>query len=145
MNAEQLRETRGDGIGALRADFPAAARHLADVRHRLADWLDRVVPDPRRAYDLLLAAGEACTNAVEHGHHSDQRPIRLEAAVHGDTVCITISDNGHWVPPADLAAGTGPTLRGRGLAMIEALVPHSRITVGEHGTTVELRAPLHAG
>ncbi|UGT62592.1 ATP-binding protein [Nocardia asteroides] len=123
---------------ALRQEFPAAAEELAGVRRRLREWLAGVLTDPRHAYDLLLAAIEACTNAVEHGHNSDRRPILLEARVQQDMVRVTVTDHGHWKQPS---AG-GSTNRGRGLALIGALVPESRITVGDTGTIVELAAPL---
>ncbi|MFC8045814.1 ATP-binding protein [Nocardia sp. NPDC057353] len=127
----------GDTPVALRQEFPAAAEELAGVRTRLRDWLAGVLTDPRHAYDLLLAAIEACTNAVEHGHRGDRRPILLEARVQRDMVRVTVTDHGQWKTPA-----AGATNRGRGLALIGALVPESRITVGDGGTVVELAAPL---
>lgn len=111
------------------------------MRERLGHWLTALLPDPGHVYDLLLAAGEACTNAVEHGHHSDRRPIRLEATADATTIRITIHDNGTWIPPTP---GTGDPLRGRGLELIAALVDEARVSVDGSGTTVELVALLPA-
>ncbi|MEV0358132.1 ATP-binding protein [Nocardia sp. NPDC050697] len=132
----------GGGPAPLRQEFAAAAEELAGVRARLREWLGGVLTDPRHAYDLLLAASEACTNAIEHGHHSDRRPILLEADVEHDTVRVTVTDHGQWKPPDDTGEAPEPSHRGRGLELIGALVPRSRITVGESGTVVELAAPL---
>ncbi|WP_216908626.1 ATP-binding protein [Nocardia noduli] len=130
---------------ALVAEFPAAAVELAPVRHELRQWLAQTIPDPARAYDLLLAAGEACSNSIEHGHHGDQRTIRLEAAVENGNVRITIADTGQWLSrdhEPDSVRGRTDSHRGRGLAIIRALVPDTSVTVIESGTTVELIAPL---
>ncbi|MFC3965535.1 ATP-binding protein [Nocardia jiangsuensis] len=123
---------------ALEIEFPARAAELADVRHALRDWLAENTADPDRAYDLLLAASEACTNSVEHGHREDGRVITLRAEVDGRKVCITITDGGTW-HPADEDADSH---RGRGLMLIRALVPDTRVIVGDAGTVVELSAPL---
>lgn len=125
---------------ALEIEFPARAEELADVRHALRDWLAENVADPDRAYDLLLAASEACTNSVEHGHRQDGRAIRLRAEIDGRKVCVTIVDGGQWHP----AEESPDSHRGRGLMLIRALVPDTRVIVGDTGTTVELSASLSA-
>ncbi|MEV0355076.1 ATP-binding protein [Nocardia sp. NPDC050697] len=138
----------GGAVEPLRIEFPASPDQLPGVRRRLRRWLDGMMPDPQRAYDLLLAAGEACANAIEHGHAGDRQPIRLEAIVARGVISIGISDHGHWVtrPAApDSERGRVESLRGRGLHMIRALVDESRVTVLDSGTTVTLSMPLDSG
>ncbi|MFC8042890.1 ATP-binding protein [Nocardia sp. NPDC057353] len=132
-------------VEPLRIEFPADPDQLPAVRGRLREWLAGTLADPGRAYDLLLAAGEACANAIEHGHAGDRRPIRLEAIVARGVVLIGVSDHGHWVtrPAApDAERGHTESLRGRGLTLIKALVDESRVTVLDSGTTVTLSMPL---
>ncbi|UGT62025.1 ATP-binding protein [Nocardia asteroides] len=134
-------------VEPLRIEFPASPDELPGVRSRLRRWLAGMIADSQRAYDLLLAAGEACANAIEHGHAGDRRPIRLEAIVARGAVLVGISDHGHWVarPAApDDERGHTESLRGRGLQMIKALVHESRVTVLDSGTTVTLSMPLDA-
>ncbi|MCP2276838.1 ATP-binding protein [Nocardia amikacinitolerans] len=124
----------------LELSFPATADRLAQVRHTLQDWLERCGIGAERAYDVLLAVGEACTNAVEHGHRGDGGTVRVRAFYTGAELNVTVSDHGRWKPP-DLQARS---VRGRGLAIIRAVIPEVDVTTGEGGTTVAMRLPLTA-
>ncbi|MEV0355724.1 ATP-binding protein [Nocardia sp. NPDC050697] len=128
-------------LPALRVEFPAAAEELPGVRGRLRTWLAGAVADPDRAYDLLLAAGEACTNSVEHGHRGDRGPVRLVAEVRRGEVRITVTDSGRWIPRARIRESKADRPRGRGLALMRELTTHTRLTILDSGTTVELCAP----
>ncbi|PSR65704.1 hypothetical protein C8258_20795 [Nocardia sp. MDA0666] len=116
----------------LHIEFRARSEELQRVRTLLRAWLAGTTLGPDRAYDLLLAVNEACTNAVEHGHHGDGRTIVLHAtATH--SIRITVSDSGTWrAPRADEEVD-----RGRGLPMMNALMPGTRVVSGADGTTVE--------
>ncbi|WP_109526767.1 MULTISPECIES: ATP-binding protein [Nocardia] len=139
----------GDAQNAARpliSEFPAAVEELSAARHRLRNWLTPHVTDPGHLYDLLLAADEACANAVEHGHNGDGGVIRLSAAIEGDAIRITVTDHGRWVPRndgPDAVRGLPDSQRGRGLALMRALAPDTRLTVSETGTTVEFTVPLN--
>lgn len=133
-------DENGGDCPRLCVDFPADPGELPGVRGQLRDWLSGLALDPARAYDLLLAAGEACTNSVEHGHRGDRRPVRVEALVHEGMVRVTVSDGGSWAEPA--APAGRPALRGHGVAMMRALVADFDLTVGAAGTTVALSVPL---
>ena len=62
----------------------ASLDHIADARHRLRDWLSGVDVDPARESDILLATGEAVTNAIEHGSGGDaSKTVSVEAFVRG--------------------------------------------------------------
>ncbi len=117
-------------------EFRAVPEELARVRGLLRTWLASTVADPNRAYDILLAVSEACSNSIEHGHRGDGRTIRVQATA-GDTIRIAVGDTGTWSTRcADPAAQ-----RGRGLPLMRTLVPDTRITTGADGTTVEFTAP----
>jgi Histidine kinase-like ATPase domain len=58
--------------------FPAESAQLAPVRATLRTWLNRCDLSHRTIQDVLVAAGEACANSVEHGHrHAPGQQIRL--------------------------------------------------------------------
>ncbi|MGN2638059.1 ATP-binding protein [Nocardia takedensis] len=128
----------GDATTPLRVEFPAAPDQLPVVRARLRQWLSAALPDPDRAYDLLLAVCEACTNSIEHGHRGDGGPIRLDAVLDADTVRVTVTDHGRWAPHDPQP----DSRRGRGLALMRALVPDTDLLVLDDGTTVRFAVPV---
>ena len=60
---------------------PASLDQIADARHRLREWLSGIDVDPRRESDILLATGEAVTNAVEHGSGGDAEHDGVDRSV----------------------------------------------------------------
>ncbi|MFI5539308.1 ATP-binding protein [Nocardia sp. NPDC051900] len=129
-----------NAVTPLELDFPAEAVQLATVRHTLQDWLTQCGMAAAPAYDVLLAVGEACTNAVEHGHQGDGGVVRLRASLDGGELRVTISDSGRWKQPDPQA----DSLRGRGMPLIRALIPEVTVTAGDTGTVVDLRTPFSA-
>ena len=66
--------------------------------------------DPMAAQDVLIAACEACANAIEHGYRGSRAgTVRLRAELSGPDVLLTVSDHGSWRPPraARATAATG--------------------------------------
>ncbi|MEU0005343.1 SpoIIE family protein phosphatase [Streptomyces sp. NPDC006314] len=119
--------------------FPAESSRLAPVRKALRDWLDQCeVPSPI-VQNVLVAAGEACANAIEHGHRDapgDTVRLRAEAFVHG--VRLTITDTGRWKTPQP---GLN-THRGRGIMLMRSLMQQVTITPGAAGTTVDMHTRI---
>ncbi|MFC7511355.1 ATP-binding protein [Streptomyces thermocarboxydus] len=48
--------------------FPAESSQLAPVRRALRGWLAQCELPPNAVQNVLVAVGEACANAIEHGH-----------------------------------------------------------------------------
>jgi signal transduction histidine kinase/FixJ family two-component response regulator len=116
---------------------PAAPANIPQARHRLRDWLIGLAVDPRRIADILLATGEAVSNAIEHGSGGDSlRTVSIEAFVRGDTVIATVSDTGRW--SGDSSASQRSLRGGRGLTMINGLADHVRTVRTAHGTRITL-------
>jgi signal transduction histidine kinase/FixJ family two-component response regulator len=116
---------------------PASLDHIAGARHRLRDWLSGVDVDPRRESDILLATGEAVTNAIEHGSGGDAgMTVSIEAFVRGETVTATVSDAGQW--SGDSSASQRSLERGRGLTMINGLADGVRTVRTAAGTRITL-------
>ncbi|MFI7211429.1 SpoIIE family protein phosphatase [Micromonospora maritima] len=125
--------------GPLELDFPAESSRLAEVRSALRGWLDRCGLAPANAYNVLVAAGEACANAIEHGHRdSPGGRIRLRAAATADALRLSVTDSGHW---RDQARPADPH-RGRGLVLMRALMDSITVTPGATGTTVDMQARI---
>ncbi|MDD4867134.1 MAG: SpoIIE family protein phosphatase [Mycobacterium sp.] len=123
----------------LELKFPADASHLAPARTALRSWLNRVRMDPDQTMNVLIAAGEAVANAIEHGHrNTPDGMISLGATALADQVQLTITDTGCWKPPQ-------PALdphRGRGIALMRKLMREVTIDPSTAGTTVRLSAGI---
>jgi PAS domain S-box-containing protein len=120
-------------------EFPADATRLAHVRSTLRGWLDRAGVDPGTAQGVLVAAGEACANAIEHGHReAPGGRIRLRAAATADQLRLVIMDSGRWKTPNPAAN----LHRGRGMVLMRAFMNAVTVTTGTTGTTVELLARI---
>jgi PAS domain S-box-containing protein len=125
--------------GPLEIDFPAEAARLSPVRSALRTWLARCGIDTTTAQNILVAAGEACANAIEHGHRFQTGGlIRLRAAATADDLRLTVTDAGLWKTP-DPAANP---YRGRGLALMRALMTEVTVSTSAGGTVVGLQARI---
>lgn len=119
--------------------IPARAAELAQLRAALRVWLDDVGAGDVRD-DVVLAASEAATNAIEHAYLDVRSWEPVYIAVSGSyddgEVVVEIRDAGRWKPrPSD-------TSRGRGLAIARAVMDDVRVRSGPSGTTVTLRRSL---
>jgi anti-sigma regulatory factor (Ser/Thr protein kinase) len=84
-----------------------------------------------------VAAGEACSNAVEHGHRSAPGgTIRLLAAVTAGALHLTVTDTGTWKAPQPQTRARHD--RGRGITLMRGLVDQVTITPQPAGTTVDM-------
>ena len=100
--------------------LPAAPAQIPVARGQLRGWLDSIAVEPRREEDILLATGEAVTNAIEHGSRSEpRRTVSIEAFLREETVAVTVSDTGRWA--GDSSASLRSQRRGRGLTLIGGL------------------------
>jgi len=88
-------------------------------------------------YDLLLAACEAASNAIEHPRNPAEPFVEVTAEIGDAWVTIVVCDHGQW---RDASPGT---LRGRGMRMMW-LLADTTVAAGQHGTTVTIRSsPRH--
>jgi anti-sigma regulatory factor (Ser/Thr protein kinase) len=126
------------------ADDPAS---LALLRARLRQWLPAAGIGAREATDIMIVAGEAAANGVEHataGRPADAPPVQitLTARAAHALVQLTVTDTGTWrSPPADRAE-PAPGTRGHGLIFMHALMDDVTIDPSADGTTVTLTKEL---
>ncbi|MET8849173.1 SpoIIE family protein phosphatase [Amycolatopsis sp. NPDC004625] len=122
-------------VPALDFEFAAHPDHLASTRHWLRAWLANAALEPDLAQDVLVAAGEACANAVEHAYLGGAgATAHLAARLTGGHLVVTVTDRGRWKqPPPD-----NHVLRGRGVPMMEALTDSVAFRHDAAGTTVTL-------
>ena len=124
----------------LQIRLPAIPASLAVIRAHLRTWLPTARVNPSAAADVLLAVGEAASNAVEHAVRGSARDVQLEVTAWATNtgLALTVKDNGHWHAPRRSAQ------RGHGSRLMSALVDTVTITPTPQGTTVEMRKELHS-
>ena len=123
----------------LEISFPAHVNELSRSRAALRSWLSQTRVNRDQAHDMLVAAGEAVANAIEHGHRdSPEGIITLRATALVDQVQLTIVDTGSWKPPQTAA----DRHRGRGITLMRALMQDVAIHPDAVGTTVHLFARI---
>jgi PAS domain S-box-containing protein len=120
-------------------EFPADVSQLAASRAALRTWLDRAGVGADQTQSVLIAAGEAVANAIEHGHRDKREgSVSLRASVLVDQLHLTIADTGSWKtarPGADIT-------RGRGVTLMHALMDDVTIESDDAGTTVHMHARI---
>lgn len=115
----------------------AVPEQLRPMRLELAEWAREMGIGRDKAADILLAADEAVSNAIEHACSDSSGPSTVTVLAvrngHAPKVHVIVSDTGAWrSPPADAGA------RGRGLAIMEAAAHSFDVHHNPRGTTVLL-------
>jgi anti-sigma regulatory factor (Ser/Thr protein kinase) len=115
--------------------FPADKGELAPARATLRAWLGRCDLSRLTVQDVLVAVGEACANAIEHGYREGPvRHVRLTAEATASRLRLTVADSGRW---KEAQPGADP-LRGHGITVMRALMHQVSIDWGPAGTTVDM-------
>ncbi|MEU9825589.1 ATP-binding protein [Micromonospora chersina] len=109
---------------------------LAPTRERLRGWLRAHGVSEWDVETVLIATGEACANAIEHGYRFAPEGITtLRAELRDDHLVIEVRDRGGWRADAD---GGDPGDRGRGRMIMTRVMDGVSITGTPEGTTVRL-------
>jgi PAS domain S-box-containing protein len=107
---------------------------LRDVRRHLAGWLRRSGASEEDVEIAQIACHEACSNAIEHGYAFGEGSFTIEAHMENGKVVLEVSDSGTWI---DRPEGGLPH-RGRGIAMMEALMDAVQLSHDGAGTRVRM-------
>ncbi|MDQ3906643.1 MAG: ATP-binding protein [Actinomycetota bacterium] len=130
-----FRHHGSDEIGPLELVVPAQPWSLKNVRHALRGWLKAVGANPHVVDDMLIAVGEACSNAVDHAYGPEGGIVTVHLELQWPDAVATIVDTGEWgLPPGDD--------RGRGTLFMQKCSDDLRIDHGPAGTTVVIRRCL---
>ncbi|GAA4455606.1 SpoIIE family protein phosphatase [Phytohabitans houttuyneae] len=125
--------------GPVDLTFSAEPGQLAPVRGVLRQWLEQCDVSALTAQNVLVAAGEACANAIEHGHrHAPGGPIRVRAEAYARRLHLAVADSGEWKTPAP----EPDAYRGRGLKLMRAMMDRVAIDASPGGTTVDMEVRI---
>jgi GAF domain-containing protein/anti-sigma regulatory factor (Ser/Thr protein kinase) len=114
--------------------LPAEPRVLSSLRQTLRRWLREQEVDDLDVKDILVACGEACNNAIEHGAATLGGWFEIEAEIDGD-LNVVVKSTGGWRPPRDDGGG-------RGIPVMEALMDEVIVNRDGEGIEVRLRRSL---
>jgi anti-sigma regulatory factor (Ser/Thr protein kinase) len=104
---------------------------LIVVRRALRRWLATVGATDSDVSATVIAANEACSNAIEHAYALTEASFGVEATRSDDSVHVTVHDSGSWREPRG-------ENRGRGLSLMRATMDEVEVTPSTGGTTVHL-------
>jgi anti-sigma regulatory factor (Ser/Thr protein kinase) len=113
--------------------LPPDLSRLRALRHDLAAWLDSVGVDADRRDAVVLAVHEAAANGIEHANGR----VTVRGTRDQDKLLLVVSNSGRWRGPRP-----SEHYRGRGLALMRALLSRMEIRVDRDGTTVRMRMDL---
>jgi anti-sigma regulatory factor (Ser/Thr protein kinase) len=121
---------RGDDQSRFYLELPSRLSNLRLVRAMFGAWLERTGASAGEHFEIVLAAHEACANAIEHPEHPRRGVFELSARRLGQAIWLTVHDHGQW------RAARSEHLRGRGLELIRELMDIVDIQPSDLGTTV---------
>jgi serine phosphatase RsbU (regulator of sigma subunit)/anti-sigma regulatory factor (Ser/Thr protein kinase)/uncharacterized protein YigA (DUF484 family) len=124
--------------GQLALTLPSEPDALHTARDELRAWLEQGGVDGPDAHDIVLAAWEACANAVEHPEEPRDAAFTLEAFRDGDLVRLRVSDGGRWRPERQREE------RGLGLRLMRSLMETVNVDHAPTGTVVRMERRVSA-
>lgn len=92
------------GHNFMKIAFAARSENESFARVVVASFVSQMDPTLEQLDELKTVVSEAVTNAIIHGYDSEgSGVVTLEAEIDGDTVSLSISDNGRGIEDLDLA------------------------------------------
>jgi anti-sigma regulatory factor (Ser/Thr protein kinase) len=126
-------------VGDFRLRLDADPDVIPAMRRVLGRWLREAGASEAEVDEVTLACSEASANAIEHAYAPGETGFELRGKRSDvDEVQVAVHDWGSWRDPRGVN-------RGRGLALMEALMDRVEIDAGADGTTVRLARRLHGG
>jgi NO-binding membrane sensor protein with MHYT domain/anti-sigma regulatory factor (Ser/Thr protein kinase) len=125
-------------LAALDLRLPATPPSVPQARVAMRRFIAGLGISEDLGYAMLVASGEAFSNAVEHAYadHLEPAGVMLRAHRLGAQVEIVVEDHGRWRP------GHNDSDRGRGVEIMRALASSLEIDDAPTGTRLRLRFAL---
>jgi anti-sigma regulatory factor (Ser/Thr protein kinase) len=122
----------------LRVRKPASPSSVPDIRRVLRAWLEQNDVPADTAVEVLLAATEAYTNAVQHAYGLVQGDIEIDARLVDGNLELIVRDHGSWRVWKPHPLGNGGH-GGHGISVMRAMMDTVEIDLTERGTEVRMR------
>ena len=119
-------------------ELPSQGNKLAKIRTFIEELAADCGFNEADVFDLKVAVGEACANAIEHGSpHGKANQIQVVCTFENNCLEIEVLDEGVFKPRFP-AFDSQLNYRGRGIPFMLALMDEVEIKESENGTTVRL-------
>jgi serine phosphatase RsbU (regulator of sigma subunit)/integral membrane sensor domain MASE1/anti-sigma regulatory factor (Ser/Thr protein kinase) len=121
-----------------RHTYPAIPDELSQIRSAVRSWMaQRDIPEPA-VNDMLIALGEAASNAVRHAFRENEAgTIRVSISLEDSVMEVEVSDDGQWSNPSE---GDGDP--GLGLPIISEVALRLQVEPTARGTIVTFAIPI---
>jgi len=126
--------------------YPSTFESVAVARRAVGLFARSRGFSPSDVSDIVLAVGEACSNAVEHGHVTKQY-VAVRCDFEKDMLRVEIGDRGRGFDEKLVNSAAIPAEflgRGRGIPIMRAVMDAVRYEITDAGTTVFLEKRLVA-
>jgi anti-sigma regulatory factor (Ser/Thr protein kinase) len=112
--------------------------NLAKVRKFIEQLSQQCGFNEADVFDIKVAVGEACANAIEHGSPKGKKNIvKIRFSFRNNCLVIEVTDQGVFKPRFP-SLDSQLNYRGRGIPFMLALMDDVEIRESENGTTVKL-------
>jgi serine/threonine-protein kinase RsbW len=118
--------------------LPRDAETVALLRRVVTDALDAFGVVPDCTDDIRLALSEACSNVIEHAEDDDEYEVRVEVDEHRCALRVRQSGDGFDMSALAEVMPAPDSQRGRGIAMMRALMDRVEFRIDADQTTVLL-------
>jgi serine/threonine-protein kinase RsbW len=129
--------------------IPASPELLEQVYEWIRGQLHESKVPEHRQYEILLAVGEAVTNAIRHGSNNDPTKfVEIEIAVSDEVLTIIVADEGegfdHTILPDPTQGENLYKPSGRGVYLLKSLADEIIFHRSAVGMTVQAAFRLRA-
>jgi serine/threonine-protein kinase RsbW len=121
-----------------RATFTNDIRNVALARQSVARFASTCGFSDDDVADIRLAAGEALSNAVEHGKNAHSTGFAVECSFDGIELAILIQDTGQGFPAPSDRSSVEPDQRGRGFGIFLMRRLMDDVSFARNGSLVRL-------
>ncbi|GIO83613.1 anti-sigma F factor [Paenibacillus faecis] len=131
----------------MKLQFAAKSENESFARVTVAAFVSQLDPTMDEITDLKTVVSEAVTNSIIHGYDGDSEGIvTITASIEGDTVILTVEDQGRGIEDVELAKQplytSKPELErsGMGFTIMENFMDEFEVTseMGE-GTSIRMK------
>lgn len=119
--------------------IPSNGEYLERVRNFIEKMTRECRLSESQIFDVKVAVGEACANAIEHGSpDGEKNRVEIEVVCDSSGCTIEIRDEGVFKRQAMEYDADGLHHRGRGMAFMLALMDEVDVKIGQSGTIVRM-------
>jgi len=118
--------------------FKSDPRNLSNARKFVENFAREHGFNEEQVFDIKVAAGEALSNAIEHGSADIESEIKIIADFSKKCLHISVIDTGIFKKVVKVDDTQDPHHRGRGIPFMLALVDKVTINESKKGTIVKL-------